>query len=284
MKTLVQDRAALDSRAKVVSAAAKPAEVVGSVTPDDWIDRLPPLMRPEHASLHLLVEDPRAIAFMESFRSARHKAEAAYWDFAKAEGAAGYWPPNDPGSAITPSLFAFEEKPTNKAWKVLARRAKDTAFKAHPNAKNDAGKALLARCEALPPYPMSKVIAERIGAISSISYASLDGSSHGSSCVGSGFMPTVGLEWAGDTFLLRVSNPMKTLAEIVGRKNWTIEHGEEKTAPKRRVWGIRYNQPPTPDVAGWRPSGDFKLISEAERDLIFAQFRFEQEKKKAASA
>lgn len=256
----------------------------------DWVASLPRLMSPDNKYLWFRVAGAEARAEMAGWRKRWQAAQIAAQAFAESVGAVGYWPPLWHDEGRTATLFAFNEKPANedKAWRILKASAKDTHYKAHAFKKTEAGMGLAARMAVLPGFPSETEIADALAAIHSISYFDVDGGGNtGSGVVGSGFNPAAALEWAGDALIVRVANPMATLRSKVEFSTYRLD--EDAGTPRYQYSGTRHGfdaqgapLAPTLDIPGWRAPDGYAPISEAERDLIFAQSRVDQERMDAA--
>lgn len=242
---------------------------------ENWTETLPALMRPEHKLLYLRADFEVVRAFLEDFKARRIAAEAALFSWMDTVGAVAYSPLI--GVETHPNLFWFNEKPTGKGWKVLPQRASDKGlYKAVFHKKNAEAAALREALEALPPLVRDAEIAAYLNAIYSISYRNIDSEQMwGGSGSISGFAPEAALEWAGDTFIVQVFNPNHKLADMVESAKRSAKDADIRW----QFSGSRYGSPEfaTFDVPGWRPREGFTLISKAQRDLIFAQFRVDQE-------
>lgn len=264
---------------------------------EGWEQALPLLMAPDKKFIWMRVTGEARRAVLLDWRERWQAAQESVAEFYASVGSVGYWPPMFSDAGRTATLFAFDTKPANedKAWTVLKARAKDTHYKAHANKKTDAGKALAERMAACLPFPSETEIADLVGTIYNVSYFDVDEgakSARGASCVGSGFTSTAYLEYAGDTLIVRIDNPMTTLKSSRGmalmRGFGAPEEGDVVPAPRYQFVGSRFGKDSqggplaaTYDIPGWRPPEGFEMISEAEHDLIFAQFRVEQEKQAA---
>lgn len=264
--------------------------------PENWVEQLPALMRPEHSRLFLRAESPEAIGLMRDW-IARYEA-ACDWamEFAKSEGAESFVPPWD-GENRYARWFAFEQKPDDpdKAWSFSSRRQKDRYWHGTARKKGASAKALVERMAAGVPFPRNDELANAIEAIYSVSYRDVDDpvkGNWGSSVVGR-MLTTVQPCWAGDAYFLVVANPMQTLASSLESARFSYSFDDTPPPDKTKIrfqFTGNQHQPEggiqkgaTHRVHAWRPPAGWALTSQAQVELVFAQHKVDQEAEKVAA-
>lgn len=231
---------------------------------DDWINDLPPLLRPEHRRFLVEAVSPEAKAFCRDLRSRVLLAQASAQAFGAAKGARGYWPPSVPSQCNTASMFAFDEKPTATGWKVIKRLARDTVYKAVA-AKTPEGVTLAAEMATCVPFPDSEhELVEHLLLLTYFQYGDEDQEVQGFTSIGS-FDP-VSLYWTEDRFFASCANPFPVLQNIIE------QHPDVTITPG--VYGNHY----AGDAREWRPPEGWDLISQAEVDLVYAQAKVDAER------
>lgn len=227
----------------------------------DWTADLPPLLRPEHDYLFLEATGDTAKPFLLDFRKRLLEARASAQAFAISKGGLGFWPPLGASNSLpVATMFAFDEKPTDPAWKVLPTRAADKHYKAIP-AKKGAGPALLEEMKACTPFPSTDEIVRIMPVITDICYTY--GETKGFSGVGYPWS-NPDLFWVTDRVFVRINNPFKTIAET------TKNHPE--AAFTAHNW--------EGDPRSWRPPEGWTIHSKAEIDLIFAEAAVKEERER----
>ena len=205
--------------------------------------------------LHFIVEGGAVLAACRDWRDRYQAACAAAADYAKGLGSSAFCVPI---LSETLGVLAAAD-PIPGGWRRVASRRAGAAPLMVP-LKRAEGAAAREALAALPKFPLQAEIAEAIGHPGTIRWR-VSGEAYGSRIIGNRMEP-VQLYWPASELLLIVcGDPAHAVRDArLENPGCVIEHGE------------------------WTPPSGLRALTEAQRDLLVAQARVNEEARDSLAA
>lgn len=224
---------------------------------------LPPMMQADHKRIILEPDpaSPETVKLALAFVDRVHKAAVAHHDFATAKGAAGVFAPSQVSNDGHATVYSFAQKPTEPGWLKGSQRhfvpaRGQVAY--YVGSKSDASKALRAEIDALPAWPRVYEMVEAAGAVQNVKVRSA------TSYLG-------GREWDINVGMAHYDNTLRWPAYgfTTGRFFLSMPNFVADIASALDNYNDLELIDPT--ILQWEPAPGWRLITEAQMKLAFAQ-------------
>lgn len=233
---------------------------------------LPEHLQPHNRRFYVeAVSDETKAPMIEYYRLV-DEAEAAVFEWAKAQGASGFYPSRDGGHPWAFSFKAENEPAPGGAWNNAGRNfVPQRGHVAKVLSKRPAGKALAAELEKLPEKPRYSVAMDHLGAITDLR------TPNGSSGVGHSdgkwhFAVPINL---GDRYFISGVNHNYDIAQAVEQAIQYAGTENEKWAPS-----LDYLD----DPISWRPGAGWAFLTKTELDFAIAEENLRRAKLRAEAS
>lgn len=231
---------------------------------------LPEYLQPHNRRFYVeAISDETRAPLIEYFGS-EAKAEEAAQEWAKAQGAEGFYPPRDGGHPYAFSFKVENEPASGGAWNNAGRGYIARAgYVAKYPSKRPAGKALTKEIEALPVFPRYREALDHLGAVTNLK---TEGRSNGVGRSDGKWHFSVPFEINGRFFInvvnhnYDIADAARQVIEYAGTEN-------EKWAPS-----LDYLD----DPISWRPGAGWAFLTKTEIDFLIAEENLRRAKLRAA--